>query len=83
MCTSPTGRWSGSRSPRAAATAWCSTATTCSAGDESAGSRLPGHHKGDRYGYPVLHLDGDSAYAIHSIEKEDVAVCRFRLRDLT
>ncbi|MDE0218397.1 MAG: hypothetical protein OXJ90_03915 [Spirochaetaceae bacterium] len=52
-------------------------------GDESAGSRLPGHHKGDRYGYPVLHLDGDSAYAIHSIEKEDVAVCRFRLRDLT
>ena len=52
-------------------------------GEESAGSRLPGHHKGGRYGYPVLHLDGDSAYAIHSIEKEDVAVCRFRLRDLT
>ena len=51
-------------------------------GEESAGSRLPGHHKGGRYGYPVLHLDGDSAYAIHSIEKEDVAVCRFRLRDL-
>ena len=52
-------------------------------GEESAGSRLPGHHKGGRYGYPVLHLEGDSAYAILSIEKEDVAVCRFRLRDLT
>ena len=63
-------------------TAWYSTATTCSAA-KSRGSRLPGHHKGGRYGYPVLHLDGDSAYAIHSIEKEDVAVCRFRLRDLT
>lgn len=47
--------------------------------EESAGSRLPGRH----YGYPVLHLDGNSAYAIHSIEKEDVAVCRYRLRDLT
>ena len=51
-------------------------------GEESAGSRLPGRHKGGRYGYPVLHLDGDNAYAIHSIEKEDVAVCRFRLRHL-
>ena len=28
-------------------------------------------------------MDGDSAYVIHSIEKEDVAVCRFRLRDLS
>ena len=46
----------------------------------STGPRLPGHHKGGRYGYPVLHLDEDSVY---SVEKEDVAVCRFRPRDLT
>ena len=48
----------------------------------AAGPRLPGNHKGGRYGYPVLHLDGDTAYAIYSIAKEDVAVCRFRLSDL-
>ena len=47
------------------------------------GTSCRDRHKGGRYGYPVLHLDGNSAYAIHSIEKEDVAVCRFRLRDLT
>ena len=49
----------------------------------STGPRLPGHHKGGRYGYPVLHLDEDSVYSVYSVEKEDVAVCRFRPRDLT
>jgi hypothetical protein len=52
-------------------------------GDEPAHPpRQPGHHKGGRYGYPALHLVGDTVYVIYTISKEDVALCRFPLQAL-
>ncbi len=47
-----------------------------------AGPRIPGRHKGGRYGYPFLHVAGETAWAVYSIEKEDIAVCRFPLSAL-
>ena len=41
--------------------------------------RMPGMHKVGRYGYPYMHVRGDSAFAIYSVAKEDIAVCRFGL----
>ncbi len=43
---------------------------------------MPGRHKGGRYGYPFLHVAGETAWAVYSIEKEDIAVCRFPLSAL-
>ena len=53
-------------------------------GDSPPGrSRLPGHHKGGTYGYPSYHIMGDTVYVIYSIQKEDIAVCRFGLDQLS
>ncbi|MGC9469577.1 MAG: sialidase family protein [Anaerolineae bacterium] len=53
-------------------------------GDEPATRlRIPGDHKGGRYGYPSLAIAEDTAFVIYSINKEDVAVGRFPLRALT
>ena len=52
-------------------------------GEEPAGTpRIPGHHKGGRYGYPSFHVMGDHLFVIYSIQKEDIAVCRVALADL-
>jgi hypothetical protein len=52
-------------------------------GDEpSTGPRMSGHHKGGRYGYPAYHVAGETVFVIYSIEKEDIAVCRFPLAAL-
>jgi len=49
-------------------------------GDEpSEGPRIPGHHKGGRYGYPYSHVLGERVYVIYSIEKEDIALRQFEL----
>jgi hypothetical protein len=52
-------------------------------GDEPASKpRMPGSHKGGRYGYPHMHIMGDQAFVIYSVNKEDVWVCRFDLNEL-
>jgi hypothetical protein len=49
-------------------------------GDEpSQEPRIPGKAKGGRYGYPYLHVMGDEAFVIYTVEKDDVAVGRFPL----
>lgn len=42
-------------------------------------ARISGRWKYGRYGYPYLLVKGDQAYAIYSINKEDIAVSRFSL----
>ncbi len=37
---------------------------------------------GGRYGYPYLHIMGDRGYVIYSVNKEDIAIGRFRLGDI-
>ena len=44
--------------------------------------RYPGHHKGGRYGYPTYHIMENTMFAIYSIGKEDIGVCRFSLQEL-
>jgi len=44
--------------------------------------RIPGLFKGGRYGYPYLHIMGDRGYVIYSVNKEDIAIGRFRLGDI-
>ncbi len=52
-------------------------------GDEpNAPPRMPGMHKGGRYGYPYLHVMGEWCFAIYSVAKEDIAICRFALSEL-
>lgn len=41
--------------------------------------RIPGNHKGGRYGSPYLHVMEDMAFMIYSQEKEDIFVGRFPL----
>jgi len=49
-------------------------------GDEpSQEPRIPGKAKGGRYGYPYLHVMGDEAFVIYTVEKDDVAVGSFPL----
>ncbi|MEY3812523.1 MAG: hypothetical protein RL495_470 [Verrucomicrobiota bacterium] len=45
-------------------------------------TRIPGYAKGGRYGYPYLHVMGDEVFAIYSVNKDDVAVGRFKLADI-
>lgn len=52
-------------------------------GDENDFSpRIPGLHKNGRYGYPNLHITNETCFVIYSINKEDIAVCRFPLQAL-
>lgn len=44
--------------------------------------RMPGLYKHGRYGYPYLHIVGDLAFVIYSINKEDIAVGRFDVTHL-
>lgn len=41
------------------------------------GPRVKGRNKGGRYGYPWLHLRGDTAFVIYSVAKEDIALLTF------
>lgn len=50
--------------------------------EPAARSRMPGRHKSGRYGYPSYHLVDDTMYVIYTINKEDVAVCRFSMSEL-
>jgi hypothetical protein len=50
--------------------------------EPSKGMRIDGYLKGGRYGYPWLHVDGEEAYVIYSVEKEDIAVGAFNLEKL-
>jgi hypothetical protein len=43
--------------------------------------RIPGSKRG-RYGYPYLHVMGDTAFVAYSVAKEDISVARFPLADL-
>jgi predicted neuraminidase len=43
-------------------------------------ARIPGVHKSGRYGYPSYHIMEDIMFIIYSINKEDIAVCRFPLK---
>ncbi len=45
-------------------------------------ARLMGAHKYGRYGYPYLHLMGEHAFFIYSINKEDIAVTRVPLEEI-
>ena len=45
--------------------------------------RVAGHGKGGRHGYPHAHVMDDTLYAIYSIIKEDMAICRVELAQLT
>ena len=38
---------------------------------------MEGFHKGGRYGYPSFHIMGDWMFVIYSVNKEDIAMCRF------
>lgn len=38
-----------------------------------------GFHKHGRYGYPSYHIEGDSLWAIYSVNKQDIACVRCRL----
>jgi hypothetical protein len=52
-------------------------------GDKPASKpRMPGSHKGGRYGYPYMHIMDDQAFVIYSVNKEDVWMCRFDLNEL-
>ncbi|HHV43822.1 MAG TPA: hypothetical protein GXX57_04035 [Firmicutes bacterium] len=52
-------------------------------GSEPCGSpRLPGLHKGGRYGYPHFITVDNMGYVIYSVYKEDIVVCRFPLAAL-
>lgn len=52
-------------------------------GNEPSGKpRAPGFCKHGRYGYPYLHVEGTTGYVIYSVNKEDIAIGRFRLADL-
>ena len=44
--------------------------------------RIPGNHKYGRYGYPYVHFMDGMAYVIYSVNKEDIALCKFRLSEL-
>lgn len=44
--------------------------------------RLPGMHKGGRYGYPYMTVCGDTVVVLYSVSKEDVAASRFPLSAL-
>jgi Neuraminidase (sialidase) len=50
--------------------------------EESFPPRIPGIHKSGRYGYPSFHLMDDTMFVIYSINKEDIALCRFPLSAL-
>lgn len=45
--------------------------------------RVPGNHKYGRYGYPYVYFLKDTAYAIYSVNKEDIGLCRFKLSELS
>lgn len=45
-------------------------------------TRISGKGKGGRYGYPYLHVMGDEVFAIYSVNKDDIAVGRFKLADI-
>ncbi len=52
-------------------------------GDEpNSPPRIPGMHKGGRYGYPYFHVMGEWCFAIYSVAKEDIGICRFPLSEL-
>ena len=51
--------------------------------EPATGPRLSGHHKVGRYGYPSYHILGDYVFVIYSINKEDIAVCRVKLTELS
>jgi hypothetical protein len=46
-------------------------------------ARLPGVHKYGRYGYPSMHVTNGAAFVIYSINKEDIAVARIAMEDLS
>jgi hypothetical protein len=52
-------------------------------GEPNVPPRMPGFHKSGRYGYPVLCASADRGFVIHSITKEDIAVGRFSLADIS
>ena len=45
-------------------------------------ARIPGVHKYGRYGYPSFHIMDGNMFVIYSINKEDIAMCRFPLKAL-
>ena len=45
--------------------------------------RMQGLYKLGRYGYPYLHVMGDEVFVLYSINKEEIAVGRFHLADIT
>ena len=45
-------------------------------------ARIPGRWKYGRYGYASYHIRGDQMYVIYSINKEDIALCKFKLKEL-
>ena len=52
-------------------------------GDDPAGRpRMPGMHKGGRYGYPSCAVAGGAVHVIYSVNKEDIWTCRFGLDTL-
>lgn len=52
-------------------------------GDESCFlARYLGIHKYGRYGYPSCHIINNMMYVIYSINKEDIALCRFPISEL-
>ncbi len=68
----------------------CQTAPACPTFDRhfvlgnspDTGPRVQGRNKGGRYGYPWLHLRASAAFAIYSVDKEDIALLTFPVEEL-